>query len=116
MENCWFCVYYPISFALGMYVCFGEDFFSDPYYYYVDFPILSTGHRANTLFMVYYAMGFGFYLQSIVALVTFETRRKDFWVMFVHHLATITLMSVSWATAHDRIGSMVIYIYIYIFK
>lgn len=41
----------------------------------------------------------------------FDVRRKDFWQMFVHHIATIILMSFSWVTNLHRVGSLVLIVH-----
>ncbi|GJQ85321.1 hypothetical protein Trydic_g10565 [Trypoxylus dichotomus] len=38
----------------------------------------------------------------------FDNKRKDFWQMFVHHIATIILMSFSWICNLIRIGTLVL--------
>ncbi|KAI5661082.1 hypothetical protein M9H77_20405 [Catharanthus roseus] len=50
----------------------------------------------------------GFYLYSIAALLTWETRRKDFAVMMSHHFVTVILISYSYTTRFFRIGSIII--------
>lgn len=42
----------------------------------------------------------GFYLYSIAALLTWETRRKDFSVMMSHHIVTVILISFSYMTRY----------------
>jgi len=37
-----------------------------------------------------------------------ETRRKDFWQMFIHHIVTLTLVFGSWITNTIRIGSLIL--------
>jgi len=38
----------------------------------------------------------------------FDTKRKDFWQMFVHHLTTICLMGFSWVCNFTRIGTLIL--------
>lgn len=37
-----------------------------------------------------------------------DVRRKDFWVMFVHHLTTILLMCFSWTCNFFKVGTLVL--------
>ncbi|VVC88818.1 unnamed protein product [Leptidea sinapis] len=37
-----------------------------------------------------------------------DVRRKDFWQMFIHHIATIALLSFSWVCNLHRIGTLVL--------
>jgi len=41
----------------------------------------------------------------------FDVKRKDFWQMFVHHIATICLMAFSWVCNLHRIGTLVLLIH-----
>jgi hypothetical protein len=104
-ENCWYVVYYASSTALGLAAMRDKLFFANPVFYFTDFP--TDAHR-DALFRLYYAVGAGFYLQTLVALVAFETKRKDFLVMIVHHVVTVVLMAVSWLTGNERIGGVVL--------
>ena len=40
-----------------------------------------------------------------------DVKRKDFMEMFVHHLATLALLTLSWTTQMFRIGSLVILVH-----
>eukprot|EP00850_Spirogloea_muscicola_P006411 SM000030S11420 [mRNA] locus=s30:514847:516083:- [translate_table: standard] len=50
----------------------------------------------------------GFYVYSVVALLFWETRRKDFGVMMGHHFVSIALIAYSYATRSFRVGSIVL--------
>ncbi|KAF7272111.1 hypothetical protein GWI33_015076 [Rhynchophorus ferrugineus] len=41
----------------------------------------------------------------------FDVKRKDFWQMFIHHIATILLMVLSWVVNVFRIGSLVLVVH-----
>ncbi len=56
---------------------------------------------------VYYAIELGFYVQALFSLVFWETRRKDFAVMMLHHVVTLALIFYSHHTTLLRIGTMV---------
>ena len=40
-----------------------------------------------------------------------DVKRKDFTEMFIHHLATLALLTLSWTTQMHRIGSLVILVH-----
>jgi ceramide synthetase len=40
-----------------------------------------------------------------------DVRRKDFWEMFIHHIATTLLLSFSYVVNFVRIGSLVLVIH-----
>lgn len=58
----------------------------------------------------YYNLELGFYI-SLVITQFLDTKRKDFWQMFVHHVVTILLLVLSWACNFHRIGALVLAIH-----
>ncbi|RZC67295.1 hypothetical protein C5167_010997 [Papaver somniferum] len=59
-------------------------------------------------FTLLYMCQCGFYLYSIAALLTWETRRKDFSIMMSHHIVTVFLIGFSYFTSFFRIGLIVV--------
>ncbi|XP_069678486.1 ceramide synthase 6 isoform X2 [Periplaneta americana] len=55
----------------------------------------------------YYMISLAFYW-SLAVSQFFDVKRKDFWQMFVHHIATISLMAFSWICNLHRIGTLVL--------
>jgi hypothetical protein len=41
----------------------------------------------------------------------FDNKRKDFWQMFIHHVLTLVLISLSWICNLHRIGSLVLIVH-----
>lgn len=58
----------------------------------------------------YYNVELGFYI-SLVITQFIDTRRSDFWQMFVHHVVTISLLVLSWGCNFHRIGALVLAIH-----
>jgi sphingoid base N-palmitoyltransferase len=58
----------------------------------------------------YYMINMAFYW-SLAMSQFFDVKRKDFWQMFVHHIATLMLMGFSWMCNLFRIGSLVIMVH-----
>ncbi|XP_022762132.1 LAG1 longevity assurance homolog 2-like [Durio zibethinus] len=57
---------------------------------------------------LFYMCQCGFYIYSIAALLTLETRRKDFAVMMSRHIITIILIGYSYISSFFRIGSIIL--------
>lgn len=57
---------------------------------------------------LFYMCQCGFYLYSIGALLAWETRRKDFSIMFSHHIITSILIGYSYLTSFFRIGTVIL--------
>lgn len=58
----------------------------------------------------YYMFSMSFYW-SLVVSQFFDIKRKDFWQMFVHHIITLLLLSLSWICNLHRVGSLVLVIH-----
>lgn len=61
-----------------------------------------------------YAFQLGIWTYSSVRHRFFEARRRDFYVMFTHHLTTILLELLSFEDGETSFGLFVILVYIYI--
>lgn len=48
---------------------------------------------------------------ALVVSQFFDIKRKDFWQMFVHHIVTLLLLSLSWICNLHRVGSLVLVIH-----
>ncbi len=58
----------------------------------------------------YYMIELAFYW-SLVFSQFIDVKRKDFWEMFLHHIATILLLSFSYIVNFVRIGTLVLVIH-----
>lgn len=58
----------------------------------------------------YYMISLSFYCSLMVSQF-FDVKRKDFWQMFIHHIATIVLICFSWVVNLTRIGSLVLIVH-----
>ncbi|XP_065333162.1 ceramide synthase 6 [Cloeon dipterum] len=105
-ESSWRCFYYAISFTYGIYVLHDKVWFKDINHCWYNYP---HQHLTNDLWW-YYMTNMAFYW-SLTFSQFFDVKRKDFWQMFVHHIATLLLMSFSWVCNLYRIGSLVIIVH-----
>jgi len=53
----------------------------------------------------------GFYLHSVYATLYMDYKRKDFYVMLIHHVITMALIFVSYATRYHKIGLLVLFVH-----
>lgn len=67
-------------------------------------------HPVKTEEWWYYNIELGFYI-SLIVTQFIDTKRKDFWQMFVHHIVTVLLLVLSWACNFHRIGALVLAIH-----
>jgi hypothetical protein len=74
-----------------VWIGYPEQFFTNDMYYY-------------------YLITLGFYL-SLLITQFFDVKRKDFWIMFAHHVVTIGLLVFSYICNYTRIGCLIILIH-----
>ena len=63
--------------------------------------------REHPLMKLYYLVEFSFWLQQIVSL-NVESKRKDYYQMFGHHILTCLLMYLSWHKNTVRVGHAIL--------
>ncbi|KAF2071714.1 hypothetical protein CYY_006975 [Polysphondylium violaceum] len=107
LENGWYSLYYIVFFTFGSYVYSKEP--------WSIFPTMNIWlgwpcQPFTTLFRTYYLLELAFYLHCTIALF-FETRRKDFYQMLTHHVATFFLVGASYWYRYHRIGIAILWIH-----
>ncbi|XP_027160894.1 LAG1 longevity assurance homolog 2 isoform X2 [Coffea eugenioides] len=103
-ESLWKLTYYATVELSVLLVIYGEPWFTDIQEYFRGWP---NQHLKPSIKLIYMCQC-GFYIYSISALLTWETRRKDFAVMMSHHVVTVILISYSYITRFFRIGSIIL--------
>jgi len=53
----------------------------------------------------------GFYLHSVYATIYMDHKRKDFYAMLIHHVLTMALIFVSYATRYHKVGLLVLFVH-----
>ncbi|CAF4673036.1 unnamed protein product, partial [Rotaria sp. Silwood2] len=56
----------------------------------------------------YYMIELAFYISHYFVSQFIDVKRKDFWQVFLHHIATISLLSFSYIVNFIRIGTLVL--------
>ena len=106
MECAWQCTYYTFIFVFGLYVMWGKPWFWDILHCWYDYP----NHSVDDDVWWYYMISLSFYwCMTFTHFV--ESKRKDFWQMFFHHLVTIMLITFSWTCNLTRIGTLVLIVH-----
>ena len=105
-ECAWQFVYYFFIFIYGAYVLFDEPWLYDVNHCWIGYPnfIVTNG------IWWYYMLSLGFYW-SMTITHFLETRRKDFYQMFFHHVLTILLLVFSYTCNFTRIGSLIVLVH-----
>jgi len=127
-ESCWKTAVYVFFSLYGFYFTSSKPWFYDRSHFWHGFqsngPNCQWDHSCPSLcttdewpgcstckftsdVKLYYVLELGYYLQGVVSLLFWETRRKDFAVMMSHHIVTIVLITFSHWARLLRIGTMV---------
>ncbi|XP_071707154.1 ceramide synthase 1 LOH3-like [Rutidosis leptorrhynchoides] len=108
-ESAWKCVYYLSAEILALAVTHDEPWFTKTVNFWTgpDNQIWPDQKAKIKLKGLYMYTG-GFYAYSIFALIFWETRRTDFGVSMGHHIATATLIVMSYICRFVRVGSVVL--------
>ncbi|XP_015519874.1 ceramide synthase 6 [Neodiprion pinetum] len=105
-ENSWRCLYYTYSFTFGLTILWDKPWLWEIKNCYYNYPF----HPVTSDVWWYYMVSMAFYW-SLSFSQFFDVKRKDFWQMFIHHIATIILMCFSWIGNLTRIGSLVLLVH-----
>ncbi|KAF2758389.1 longevity assurance proteins LAG1/LAC1 [Pseudovirgaria hyperparasitica] len=102
-EQAWLLVYYLPVWLFGMYIMYNSSFWLDLRAMWADFPTRTmTG-----LVKFYYLVQFAFYFHMIIV-VNIEERRKDYHQMFIHHIITCGLISMSYSYYQTKVGIVIL--------
>uniref|UniRef100_A0A1L8DUL0 Protein transporter n=2 Tax=Nyssomyia neivai TaxID=330878 RepID=A0A1L8DUL0_9DIPT len=102
-ENSWRCIYYTYSFIYGIIVLWNKPWLWEINSCWYDYPHQSVD---NDIWW-YYMISMAFYWSLTISQFR-DVKRKDFWQMFVHHMVTLLLLSLSWVCNMHRVGSLVL--------
>ena len=105
-ECAWQFTYYTFIFFYGLYVMSSKPWLWDINHCWYDYP----HHSVDYDVWWYYMFSLAFYW-SMTFTHFFESKRKDFWQMFFHHLVTICLITFSWTCNLIRVGTLVLIIH-----
>ncbi|MBA0815591.1 hypothetical protein Gohar_000353 [Gossypium harknessii] len=96
-ESMWKLAYYATVETFILKITYHEPWFTDTKQYFRGWP----DQELKLSLSLFYMCQCGFYIYSIAALLTWETRRKDFAVMMSHHVITVILIGYSYITSVD---------------
>lgn len=105
-ETGWRFFYYTAMFFYGLWTVSSKPWFYDTKACWYGYPF----HEIDRDMFWYHMIELTFYWSLLVSQF-FDVKRKDFGQMFTHHVATILLLSLSWAVNLVRIGSLVLLIH-----
>ncbi|XP_069110731.1 ceramide synthase 6-like isoform X2 [Argopecten irradians] len=105
-EAAWRFAFYFSVFIYGVIVLWDKPWFADSSNCWIGYP---HHHIPRSIFW-YYMIEIGFY-SSLMFSQFIDVKRKDFWEMFTHHVATMLLLCFSWSGNFVRVGTLVLVIH-----
>jgi len=102
-ESCWKLSYYVIVTFWGIGCVLSSDFFWETRLCWENWPNIPWSESFHN----YYLVQLAFYIHSIIAHFTVESKRKDFYQMLIHHVITVALIGWSIHAKFYRIGGVV---------
>lgn len=103
-ESMWKLTYYVTLEICIWNITYNEPWFTGGKEFFKGWP----NQELKFPLKLFYLCQCGFYIYSIAALLTWETRRKDFAVMMSHHVVTVILIGYSYISRFFRIGSVIL--------
>ena len=106
-ETCWRCFIYVFLFVYGCFTLLPTDWFYDSRKW-IEGYIREQPFTSDLKW--YYLLELTFYT-SLLFSQFFDHKRKDWWEMFIHHIATILLIFCSFVIGHVRLGVVIMFLH-----
>lgn len=108
-ESAWKCLFYTSTWTFNVYLLnYRYNYFHHPYLIWDDW---ASGMHVPFDIKIMYFVQCGFYLHSIYGTLYMDYKRKDFYAMLIHHVLTMTLIFVSYATRYHKVGLLVLFVH-----
>ncbi|CAF3453112.1 unnamed protein product [Rotaria sp. Silwood1] len=108
-ESLWKTVFYTFTWSFNVYLLtYRYDYFHNPYSIWDDW---ASGMDIPFDIKLMYFIQCGFYLHSVYGTIYMDYKRKDYYAMLIHHVLTMALISVSYATRYHKIGLLVLFVH-----
>jgi len=106
-ESCWRCVFYFFLFSFGAFTLLPTEWLYDTNLWMKGY---LRKQDFNVYLKSYYLLELSFYT-SLLFSQFIDSKRKDFYQMFLHHIVTIMLIFSSYAIGQFRIGVVIMFIH-----
>ncbi|KAG4301523.1 hypothetical protein PCANB_001766 [Pneumocystis canis] len=101
-EQAWSFFYYLIFWSFGMYIAYNSPYWFNYKQLWIQYPQI----KLKKYLKWYYLVQFSFWIQQIFVL-NIESRRKDYFGMFFHHIITCTLIFMSYIYHFTQVGNII---------
>ncbi|XP_065195104.1 ceramide synthase 6-like [Sycon ciliatum] len=105
-EASWRFLGYASLLVFGVWALKDTEYIMDTYKCWTNYPHEGIPTRV----FWYYMLELAYYTSLTVSHFT-DTKRKDFWEMLIHHIATLALITFSFICKHIAIGSLIMFVH-----
>jgi hypothetical protein len=105
-ESAWKTLYYTTLYTYSWIILWDKKWFWSIRDCWYNFPF----HSLTNDVWWYYMIELAYYWSCIISQF-FDVQRKDFWEMFLHHIATIGLLVLSWTCNFFKVGTLVLWVH-----
>uniref|UniRef100_A0A0D6R7C7 TLC domain-containing protein n=1 Tax=Araucaria cunninghamii TaxID=56994 RepID=A0A0D6R7C7_ARACU len=111
-ESAWKCLYFLSAELFELTIIRKETWFTDTQKFWVGpGDQVWPDQKVKTNLKMTYMYAGGFFTYSFFAAIFWETRRSDFVLTVMHHVATVVLIMLSYVLRFARIGSVILAIH-----
>jgi hypothetical protein len=107
-ESAYKCGVQTFFTILLLVVALPKPWFTNTWLYWADCSKLPCEAEPTFGERIVYLVELAFYAQAIPMIFLWETKRKDRWELFAHHVATVILIAYSYYLNITRVGVMVL--------
>jgi len=105
-ETGWRWLFYFLAHVLSVWALWDRPWVGNTFHCWYNYPF----HQLDPAVWWHYMLEMAFYWSLLVTQFT-DVKRKDFWEMFIHHIATLALLTLSWSNQMHRMGSLVLMVH-----
>lgn len=105
---CWSFLFYFCATTFNFLVISKEHWFYKTPRLWYECSRIPCEYKNSSELLLIYALQLGYYLQAIPSMIIWDLKRKDFYQMLVHHIATIGLIAYSIRTNFVKAGALIL--------
>ena len=111
-ESAWKCVAYITLSVIAGIALKDETFWRDTSEFWTECTeSVPCEYRAPPKMLLTYAADMAYYTYAIPYCIITETKRKDFWATFSHHVATVGLIGYSFCLGFTKFGVVIMFLH-----
>jgi hypothetical protein len=110
-ESAWKFVAYTCLTIISWRALRHEVFWKDIHQFWTECSRIPCDYNTPPAMNLAYAADMAYYTYAIPYCIFFETKRKDFWATFLHHVITVVLIAYSFCLGFTKIGVVIMFLH-----